>query len=79
MAGVVDGVGIAVNALLDAAAGTAGVAAFFLFFFFLAAAEGTIGGRARGMIMTLIRALWCGCPELFLRQRGQSHPPHSSG
>jgi hypothetical protein len=45
--GAVDGIGIAVDVLLDAAAGTAGAAAFFLFFFVLAAAGGTacMGGR----------------------------------
>jgi hypothetical protein len=43
MVGAVDGVGVAVDASLDAAAGAARAAAFFLFFFVFAAAEGTGG------------------------------------
>jgi hypothetical protein len=44
VAGAVDSIGIAVNVLLDAAAGAAREAAFFLFLFDNAAAEGTMGG-----------------------------------
>ncbi len=47
VAGAVHSVGIAVDALSDAAAGAAGAAAFFLFFFVLAAAEGTMGGEGK--------------------------------
>jgi hypothetical protein len=57
VAGAVDSVGVAVNASLDAAAGAAGAAAFFLFFFVLAVAEGSMGGRAGGTIMTSISLL----------------------
>jgi hypothetical protein len=53
VAGAVDGVGVAVNALSDAALGTAGAAAFFLFFFVLAMADGIMGGRVGGTTMTL--------------------------
>ncbi len=45
--GVVEGVGIAINASLDAAAGAAGAAAFFFSFFILAAAEGAGGQGAQ--------------------------------
>jgi hypothetical protein len=44
VAEAVDSVVIAVNWLLDAAAGAAGAAAFFLFFIILVVAEGTMGG-----------------------------------
>jgi hypothetical protein len=54
VAGAVDGVDVAVNALLDVAAAAAGAAAFFLFFFVLAGAEGTMGVRAGGTMMTSI-------------------------
>jgi hypothetical protein len=43
--GVVDGVGIAVDASSDTAPGAAKAAVFFLFFFVLAAAEITREGR----------------------------------
>ncbi len=56
MAWVVEAIGVAVNALLDAAASAAGAAAFFLFLFVLAAAGGTalMRGRAGGTRMTSI-------------------------
>ncbi len=57
VAGVVDGGGIAVDALLDVAAGAVGARAFFLFFFVLAAARGmaSMGRRtAGGTMMTSI-------------------------
>jgi hypothetical protein len=66
MAGAVDGIGIAVDVSLEAATGAAGAAAFFLFFFVLVVAEGTMGGRAGGTMMTSIHPVRCGCPELFL-------------
>ncbi len=45
--GVIDGVGIAVNASLDVAVGAAGAAALFFVFFVLVAAEGTGGHGAQ--------------------------------
>ncbi len=55
--GAVDGVGVAVNALSDAATSSAQAGAFFYFFFVLAVVEGTMGGRAGGTMMTLISSL----------------------
>ncbi len=75
MAGAADGVGVAVDAFLDAAIGAAKAAAIFLFYLVLAAVEGNMGGRAGGTIMTLIHSMPCGCPGLFLRWHGQSCPP----
>ena len=56
VAGAVDGDGIAVNAPLVAAAGAATGVVFFLFFFVLATVGGaaTMGGKAKGTMMTLI-------------------------
>jgi hypothetical protein len=77
--GAVDNVGIAVDALLDTAAGATRAGAFFLFFFDLAVAEGTMGGRAGGTMMILFHSSWCGCPGLFSRRCGQSCSPCSLG
>ncbi len=79
VAWVTDSIGVAVNALPNEAIGTAKAAVIFLFYFVLATAEGTMGGRAGGKMMTSIRLLQCGCPVFFSRWRGQSCPPCSSG
>jgi hypothetical protein len=54
--GAVDGIGITVDALSDAASGAAGAAAFFLFIFVLAAPGGmaSMRGRAGFTMITLI-------------------------
>ena len=45
--GAIDGIGIAVDTLLDAATGAAGAAAFIFFFFVLLVVGGTMGGEGR--------------------------------